>query len=89
MPPKVIQPFLWFNDLKKIDLERDKTRIILNVLNIGTKPATDWLFSFYGRPTVKKTVITYGAKGQLSPKSLNYWALLLNVDRKKMITSRL
>ncbi len=89
MLPKIIQPFLWFSDLKKIDLKKDKTRIILNVLNIGTKPATDWLFDFYGRPEIKKTVISYGAKGELSPKSLNYWALLLKVDRNKITASRL
>jgi hypothetical protein len=89
MPPKIIRPFLWFNDLKKIDLEKDKNRIILNVLNIGTKKATDWLFNFYGRPTVKKIVINYGAKGELSPKALNYWIILLNIDRRKINTSRL
>lgn len=89
MPPKIIRPFLWFNDLKKIDLKRDKARIILNVLNIGTKKATDWLFDFYGRPAIRKIVISYGAKGELSPKSLNYWALLLNIDRKKISASRL
>lgn len=88
MPPKIIQPFLWYSDLKKIDLNKDKTRIILNVLNIGTKPATDWLFGFYGRAEIKKAVINYGAKGELSPKSLNYWALLLNINRDKIITSR-
>jgi hypothetical protein len=89
MPPKIIRPFLWFNDLKRIDLEKDKNRIILNVLNIGTKKATDWLFNFYGRSVVKRIVVNYGAKGELSPKSLNYWVILLNINPKKINASRL
>ena len=88
MPPKIIQPFLWFSDLKKIDLQKDKNRIILNVLNIGTKKATDWLFSFYGRPAIRKTVINLGGKGELSSKSLNYWALILKIDQKKISGAR-
>jgi hypothetical protein len=88
MLPKVIQPFLWFSDLKKIDLEKDKKRIILNVLNLGTKKATDWLFAFYGKATIKKIIKQFGGKGELSPKSLNYWALILKIDKSKIEQSR-
>jgi hypothetical protein len=72
MCPKIIQPYLWSSDLEKIDLQEDKIRIILNVLNIGSKKATDWIFNFYPKAEIKKTIINYGAKGELSPKSLNY-----------------
>ena len=89
MPPKLIQQFLWFSDLKKIDLQRDKKRIILNLLNLGSKKATDWLFDFYPKAEIKTTLINYGAKGELSAKSLNYWNLVLNIDPKKLIKSRL
>ncbi|MFA5249680.1 MAG: hypothetical protein WC397_04075 [Candidatus Paceibacterota bacterium] len=89
MVPEVIQPFLWSNDLEKVDLQRDKKRIILNILNIGTKEATDWLFNFYPRPEIIKTIIEHGAKGELSGKSLNYWTLLLDIDQKKLIKTRL
>lgn len=89
MLPKSVQPFLWFSDLRKIDLQRDKNRIILNILNLGSKKATDWLFDFYPKAEIKKTLINYGAKGELSKKSLNYWSLVLNIDPKKLIKSRL
>ena len=88
MCPKIIQPYLWFSDLKKIDLQKDKTRIILNVLNIGSKEATDWLFSFYPKSEIKKTVINYGAKGELNDKSLNYWTLILKINPKQLIKKR-
>ena len=89
MPPKVIQSFLWFSDIKKIDLQKDKTRIIMNILNIGSKLATDWLFDFYSKAVIKNTVINYGAKGELSAKSLNYWTLVLNINQTKLVKSRL
>ncbi len=89
MLPKSVQPFLWSSDLKKIDLQRDKKRIILNLLNLGSKKATDWLFIFYSKAVIKKTLINYGARGELSAKSLNYWNLILNIDPKKLIKSRL
>jgi len=89
MIPKIIHPFLWSSDLKKIDLQRDKKRIILNLLNLGSKEATDWLFCFYPKTEIKKTLINYGARGELSSKSLNYWTLVLNIDSKKLIKSRL
>jgi hypothetical protein len=72
MIPKIIQPYLWFSDLEKIDLNKDKDRIILNVLNIGSKEATDWLFKCYSKDIIKKVIINYGAKGELDEKSLNY-----------------
>jgi len=39
--PKFVVPFLWSFDLAKLDLEKDKKRIITNILNLGTKQATD------------------------------------------------
>lgn len=89
MIPKVIQSFLWFSDLKKIDLQKDKARVIINILNIGSRPATDWLFNFYPKAVIKKVVMSYGAKGELSAKSLNYWTLVLNIPKTKLAKSRL
>lgn len=88
MIPSFVKPFLWFSDLKKIDPQEDKERIILNVLDIGSKKATDWLFDFYPKSTIKKIIIKQGAKGELSDKSLNYWTLVLNIDKTKLIKSR-
>ena len=89
MVPEIIKPFLWSNDLEKIDLRHDKTRIILNVLNLGTKGATDWLLGFYPKSEIVKTILEYGAKGELSDKSLNYWTLILDIDAKKLTKTRM
>lgn len=88
MIPSFVKPYLWFNDLTTIDPQKNKNRIILNVLNLGSKQATDWFFAFYSKRTIKRVIENYGAKGELSDKSLNYWILVLNIDKNKFIKSR-
>lgn len=78
MIPPSIYPFLWSYDVKKLDLERDKKRIITNVLNLGTTPATKWLFEVYSREDIKKAVIDPLA-GEWSKKSLNFWKIILDI----------
>ncbi len=88
MPPKFIKKYFWFNDFSKLDLKKDRVRIILNLLNFGDKKATDWLFDFYPKSSIKKAVINYGAKGELNDKSLHYWSLILNINERELTRSR-
>lgn len=89
MLPKFLKKYFWFNDFSKLDLHKDKVRIILNLLNFGDKKSTDWLFDYYPRSVIRKTVIDRGAKGELNSKSLNYWSLILNINERKLSRSRL
>jgi len=88
MIPRIIRPFLWFNDLKKMDVDKDKDRIILNVLEYGNPKSTKWIFKKYKKEDIVNAIIKYGAKGQLSPKSLNYWKIMLDIDPKELNPSR-
>jgi hypothetical protein len=49
-----LKPFLWSYNLKKLDLEKNKEKIIFNILNFGNKKATDWLFKFYSKKEIIK-----------------------------------
>lgn len=88
MLPKFIKSFLWSADFKKIDAQKDKNRIILNLLNVGNKRATDWLFFYYPKNEIKKIFINQAAKGELNKKSLNYWSLVLKVKPSVLIKTR-
>ncbi len=72
------KPFLWSYDLGQIDLEKDKKRIITNVLNLGTKEATDLLFKIYDKAEIKKQVEN-PLPGEWSEKSLNYWSIIFDI----------
>jgi hypothetical protein len=78
MIPKFIQPYLWSYDLKKIDLKKDKERIITNILNLGDRKATKWLFKQYSKEEIKE-IIKNPLPGEWNEKSLNYWSFILNV----------
>lgn len=72
------KPFLWSYDIEKIDLERDRDRIITNVLNLGTKEATDLLRQIYGEDEIRQ-VIQNPKPGEWSNKSLNYWSIIFDL----------
>lgn len=85
--PQKIKRFLWSSDKSQLDSEKHKMRIILNVLNLGDKNATAWLFKQYSESDIKAAIIQYGAK-ELSPKSLNYWLTIMDIDPSRLITTR-
>ena len=78
MIPLFIQPFLWSYNVEKLDLSRDKKRIITNILNLGTTQATKWLFETYSKRDIKEALI-YPLPGEWNRKSLNFWGLVLNI----------
>ena len=76
--PDFVRPFLWSFNVSELDIEKDKKRIITNVLNYGTKEATDWLFSIYKKSDITET-IENPYPGEWSKKSLNFWSFVLGV----------
>jgi hypothetical protein len=78
MIPSYIHPFLWSYDVSKLDLSRNKKRIITNVLNLGTSEATDWLFKTYSSEDMKDAIAN-PLSGEWSDKSLNFWGLVFGI----------
>ena len=81
MISKLIKPFLWSYDTKKIDQKKDKNRIITNILNLGDFKATKWLFKNYTKKDIKKNVAR-PKPGEWNKKSLNYWSFIFGVRPK-------
>jgi hypothetical protein len=79
---QAFKPFLWSYDLDKLDVEKDKRRIITNVLNLGTKEVCDLLFSIYSKEDIKKEVVN-PLPGEWNKKSLNYWSIIFNIQPKQ------
>jgi len=81
---KKFKPFLWSYDIEKMDIERDKSRIITNVLNLGTKEAIDLLFEIYNRNDIKE-LVKNPKPGEWSKKSLNYWSIIFDLKPKYVL----
>lgn len=78
MVPDFVWPFLWSYNIDSLDLSRDKKRIITNVLNLGTKEATDWIFKIYSREDIKEC-LTSPLPGEWNNKSMVFWSLILDI----------
>ncbi len=76
--PKSVSRCLWSYDISKLDLKRDAVRIITNVLNYGSREATDWLRSTYAEAEIK-AVVAKPRPGEWNKKSLNYWGIVFGV----------
>lgn len=83
--PQSVRVTLWSYDVDRMDIDRDKDLIITQVLNYGTKEATDWLRETYSREDIAKN-IAHPRAGQWNKKSLNFWSIVFDV--KPEIISR-
>ena len=79
--PPAVRACLWSYDISALDLERDGVLIITNVLNYGTKEATDWLFKIYPASRITQVIQT-PLPGRWDKKSLTLWSLIFNVTPK-------
>lgn len=79
--PKSVENVLWSYNIDKIDLDLHKKLIIAQVLNYGTKEATDWLFRTYNLGEIREVSESIPA-GQWGKKSLALWSLYLNIKPK-------
>ena len=72
MLPQSVKAVLWSYNTDKIDLQKHRRLIISQVLNFGTKKATDWLFKYYGKDLVRE-IASEIPLGQWDKKSLALW----------------
>jgi len=82
MVPQFLKPFLWSYDTKKLDIKKDKIRIITNILNYGTEKATNWLFKTYDKKSII-TVLKNPKPGEWDKKSLNFWSFIFKLKLRK------
>jgi len=81
--PSYIKPFLWSYDVKKMDIKKDRKRILTNVLNLGTKKASEWALSIYSKQEIKN-VLRHPLPGEWSDKSLNFWSRLFDITPRRI-----
>jgi len=70
--PKFLQSALWSYNLKELDIKKDKSLIITQVLNHGTWESVKWVCKNYEWREIKKVVVN-PQRGCWHKDSLNYW----------------
>lgn len=75
--PQPVKVCLWSYDIDQIDLVNPahRVRIILNVLNLGSMEAVDWLRKNFSDQEIKNTIIKTSVS-EWNKKSISLWSLV-------------
>ena len=68
-----IRKYFWEIDPQKATPKSHPEYYIRRILELGDEKAVAWLKTVYG----KKKIKSVAKRGKLSPKSQNYWKLML------------
>lgn len=80
--PKFLAGYFWDVDFKKIDAKQSAPYIVHRILDKGNDEAIRWMFKSYDKNLIKEIVTK---RRGFSPKTANFWADLLNIDKTKVI----
>jgi hypothetical protein len=80
--PRFVSPCLWFCNINKVDLLKDKQMIITQVLNYGNEKRVRWLYSVYSEKDIKN-VVSHPGRGLWFDKVLNFWERMLSIHIPK------
>jgi len=83
--PTFLKRCFWDVEFSKLDPKNYTPFIVERVLEHGNEKAIKWLFKHFKKSELKETLTK---KQGLSPLSANYWGLILNVPKKKILCLR-
>lgn len=80
--PKSFKKYFWDTDFNKINPQKNSSYVIVRLLERGDGQVIQWLFKNYSKDLIKEVVLT---RRGLSPKTAVFWALLLSLDKRKVV----
>lgn len=78
--PLNLKPIFWSYNFTALDPEKDKRRIIINIINYGNWKDWQWLLKQYGQEEVKKT-IEQTPITEFRDRALKLISLLLAIEK--------
>ena len=83
--PKFLKKYFWDVDFSKLNKEIYASFVIERILEEGDEKATRWMRDNFDIAQIKN--VLFNSKN-LSPKSANYWQLIFNLKREKILCLR-
>ncbi len=83
--PQFLKKYFWDVDFSKLNKETYASFIIERILEEGDEKATRWMRDNFDIAQIKN--VLFNSKN-LSPKSANYWQLIFNLKREKILCLR-
>jgi len=79
--PTFLHRYFWDIDATKLNTQKKPQYVIQRILEMGDPKAIYWLRKNFSKKQIKETL----CQGrQISPKTGNFWSLLLGLDKKKI-----
>lgn len=79
--PPFLKQYFWDVDFEKLEFGTSKTFILKRVLDRGNDKALKWLLKHYTKDDIRQLLLT---TRDISAKTANFWADLLNINHKKV-----
>ncbi|MBA7497463.1 hypothetical protein ES704_00191 [subsurface metagenome] len=83
--PQFLKKYFWDVNLSKLNEEIYTSFIVERILEEGDEKATRWMRDNFDLEQIKN--VLYNSKN-LSPRSANYWQLIFNLKREKILCLR-
>ncbi len=80
--PGFLKKYFWEVDFEAIDPQKSAQYVVARLIDKGNDKAIRWLTKNYSKDLIKKVVTT---RRGFSPKTANFWALVLDVDKRKVV----
>jgi len=80
--PKFLKRYFWDTDFQKLNKKTHSHFIIERILEYGDERTVKWMQNNFKLATIK--TVLYNSKN-LSHRSANFWQLIFNVNRDKIL----
>ena len=79
--PIFLKQYFWDVAFEKINPEKSRTFVLKRILDRGNDKALKWMLKHYTKDDIRQLLLT---TRDLSAKTANFWADLLNINHKKV-----
>jgi len=80
--PGFLEKYFWDVEFKKLDTKVYSSDILARLLEYGDEKAIGWIKRNFTKYQIEDVLFHYRG---VSPKSANFWALIFNIDRRKVL----
>ena len=81
MLPEFLRKYFWDVDFDKLIMRRHRSYVLRRILDHGDQEAVAWMRRNFDGSEIRQCVTS---ARDLSRKSANYWALVLDVPRERL-----
>ena len=80
--PNFLKKYFWDVEFKNIDLDKRRVFVLKRIMELGDEKTVLWMLQNFTRSEIMNVLFNFRG---LSQKSANFWTLLFDVPKEKVI----